>query len=288
MAALTLTACQQADLSEEAVQQEQQQKTKHFTFHVKGDFKMEYADMSRASVRLEDDNTAGITDIWVLDYVTVPGESSPVLMQQVHQTSTDTDFGHPSLDLSYGSHDIKLIASKGDTPVLSASALSWAKVKDTFVLDYPVNVVASSNGNRAPELKRAISGLQIAMQDAVPENVATVKVKLSKHYKTLLLSTLLADTDAEFENTFTFTSTHVGQKITLNTYTLCPTSDAWTTDVTVTSLDKNNATLSTFTVQDVELKQNRITTLKGEIFSRGSGFSVTIDDTWLDPTEIEF
>ena len=126
------------------------------------------------------------------------------------------------------------------------------------------------------------------MQDAVPENVATVKVKLSKHYKTLLLSTLLADTDAEFENTFTFTSTHVGQKITLNTYTLCPTSDAWTTDVTVTSLDKNNATLSTFTVQDVELKQNRITTLKGEIFSRGSGFSVTIDDTWLDPTEIEF
>lgn len=279
--ALMLASCEKATFSESG-DIEENAPTKKFTFHVKGDFKTMYSDMTRAAVRLEDDNSAGITDIWVLDYV------DGTLAQQVHQTSSDADFGHPSMNLTYGSHDVKFVASKGENPSLTASGISWTKVKDTFVLDYPIDVAASSNGNRAPELKRAISGLQIAMTDAVPENATAVKVKLSKHYKSLLLSSLFGETSEEYENTFSFTSANVGQKINLNTYTLCPSSEVWQTDVTVTAIGANSATLSTFTIQNVELKQNRITALKGEVFSRGSGFSVTINDAWDEQNEVEF
>ena len=288
MTALCLTACQQADLSEDAIRQEQQEKTKKFTFHVKGAFQADYADMSRAAVRLEDNNTACITDLWALDYAIVPGESSPVLAQQVHQSPNDEAFGMVTMNLAYGSHVIKFIASKGDTPVLSASALSWAKVKDTFTLDYPVEVVASSNGNRAPELKRAISDLQISMTDVVPAEATAVKVKLSKHYKSLLLPSLATGESSEYENTFTLSSANIGKGLNFHTYTLCPSSEAWKADVTVTAIGQNSTALSTFTIKDVELKQNRSTILKGEVFSRGSGFSILIDDTWDEGVNVEF
>ncbi|MFW5617647.1 MAG: hypothetical protein ACOCNI_05435, partial [Prevotella pectinovora] len=158
----TLTACEHYEFTEETTNDKGEiVASKAFTFHLKGDFTTSFEEMTRAAVRLENDNTAGITDIWVLDY------QDGKLLQQVHQVASDADFGHPQMNLTYGHHDVKFIASKGTVPVLSASALSWQKVLDTFTLDYPVDVVASSNGNRAPELKRAIGGVKIVATDVV-------------------------------------------------------------------------------------------------------------------------
>lgn len=275
-----LVSCTKVDMSEDT-EKEIVGVTKKFTFHVKGDFMTSFEDMTRASVRLENNNTAGMTDLWVMDYV------DGVRVQQVHQTSNDDSFGTVAMALTYGHHDIKFIASKGTTPSLSSSALSWNRVKDTFSLNYEVDVVASSNGNRTPELKRCVSDLRLVIADAIPSGTTAIRVTLSKHYNTLALPSLSADGMEERTIEHTITSADYGKTdIELNTYTLAP-SDAYTADVTITAL-AGSEVLSVIPVGEVELKQNRVTILSGEVFNRSNGFQVSVDDAWETAKEVRF
>lgn len=274
-AVLALTACQKVDVDGET-----ETRTKAFTFHVKGDFTTSYDEMTRAAVRLDENNSAGVTDLWVIDYV------DGVCQQQVHQSSTDANFGTVPMNLTYGHHDIKFIASKGTDPVLTASALTWGRVKDTFVLDYPVDVVASSNGNRAPELKRAIGGVKVVATDAVKNGTQKVSVQMLRSLS-LSLPTLAPSEATASTNEFSITSSQWNKTgLTLTTYTLC--DEELTTDVVVTVTGAANAIISQFTVSDVSIKKNRITTLTGEVFGRGSGFSVSVDDTWDEGLDVTF
>ena len=277
----TLTACEHYEFTEETTNDKGEiVASKAFTFHLKGDFTTSFEEMTRAAVRLENDNTAGITDIWVLDY------QDGKLLQQVHQVASDADFGHPQMNLTYGHHDVKFIASKGTVPVLSASALSWQKVLDTFTLDYPVDVVASSNGNRAPELKRAIGGVKIVATDAVKNGTQKVSVTM-KRSLSLALPTLAPSEATESANELSITSSQWDKTgLALTTYTLC--DEEIITDVVVTVTGADNVVISQFTVSDVSVKKNRITTLTGEMFGRGNGFSVAIDDSWDEGLDVNF
>ena len=277
----TLTACEHYEFTEETTNDKGEiVASKAFTFHLKGDFTTSFEEMTRAAVRLENDNTAGITDIWVLDY------QDGKLLQQVHQVASDADFGHPQMNLTYGHHDVKFIASKGTVPVLSASALSWQKVLDTFTLNYPVDVVASSNGNRAPELKRAIGGVKIVATDVVKNGTQKVSVTM-KRSLSLDLPTLAPSEATESANEFSITSSQWDKTgLALTTYTLC--DEELTTDVVVTVTGADNAVISQFTVSGVSVKKNRITTLTGDVFGRGNGFSVAIDDAWDEGLDVTF
>ena len=277
----TLTACEHYEFTEETTNDKGEiVASKAFMFHLKGDFTTSFEEMTRAAVRLENDNTAGITDIWVLDY------QDGKLLQQVHQVASDADFGHPQMNLTYGHHDVKFIASKGTVPVLSASALSWQKVLDTFTLDYPVDVVASSNGNRAPELKRAIGGVKIVATDVVKNGTQKVSVTM-KRSLSLALPTLAPSEATASANEFSITSSQWDKTgLALTTYTLC--DEELTTDVVVTVTGADNAVISQFTVSGVSVKKNRITTLTGDVFGRGNGFSVAIDDSWDEGLDVNF
>ena len=98
------------------------------TFNVQGDFRLSTQDMTRA---LEADGKT-MTDVWVLDYV------GSELKQQLHQTSDDSDFGSPTMDLSLGTHHIYFIASRGTSASLNTATntLTFTSVRDTFWKDY--------------------------------------------------------------------------------------------------------------------------------------------------------
>lgn len=277
---MALAACQHVSVND-VVDRPDGEPSKVFTFNVKGDFVTNFEEMStRASVRLTNDNTAGMTDIWVLDY------QDGVLVNQVHQASGGDSFGAPKMALAYGHHNIKLIAAKGAEPMLTATSLSWGRVKDTFVLDYPVDVVASTNGNRAPELKRAVSGVTLVMTDVVPSNAKSIKVEYMRS-QSLALPSLVASSASVSGVENDFPASWVGQTGSFSVYTLCPT-DEMTTDVHVVVTAKDGTTISDFTIEDVQLKKNRMTVLTGECFGRGSGFSVSIDDTWNEGLNVSF
>ncbi len=69
-----------------------------------------------------------MTDVWVLDYM------GDVLMQQVHQVSTDDDFGQPTLTLAIGDHHLYFIASRGSGSTLNTTnhTIIFARVLDTL------------------------------------------------------------------------------------------------------------------------------------------------------------
>ena len=118
---------------------------KKFTFTVKGDFGA--ATFTRAAGYLNADGQ-DMTDLWVFDYV--DGQC----VQSVHQTATDEAWGKPQMSLAYGSHHVYFVASRGDEPAVDAEGhvIAWGTPRDTFWKDYEVDVVSTSNGNRAVTL----------------------------------------------------------------------------------------------------------------------------------------
>lgn len=275
LAAFALTACQQYEIHEV--------ESRLFTFHVKGSFQTNYEDMSdtRAAVRLEEDNTAGITDLWVLDYV--DGQ----LKGQVHQTPQDEDFGHPSLSLSLGQeHLVQFVASKGEQPTLTTTALTWTKVKDTFTLSYPVTVTSTSNVNRAPELHRAVSGVEVRLTDAIATGTATITVGYDRS-QSIALPSLAVATAAFRTQSFTIPSSWIndGPKAFI-TYTLC--ADDYQTDVDITAKDADGKVIASVTVPSVELRTNRMTVLTGSLFSNDKDFHVSLLADWDTPLEKEW
>lgn len=248
---------------------------KRFTFHVKGDFTTNFEDMTRSAVRIENENKAGITDIWVLDYV------NGVCVQSVHQGSTQSDitFGSVPMSLTYGHHDIKFIASKGEGASLTESAISWTKIKDTFTLDYPVDVVASSNGNRAPELARAISGLKITITDEIPAEAKTMCVTLGSRSQTITLPTLSALPYTESTVDLDVTSLVGKTNASVICYTLAG-DEEWTSTASLAVKRADGTVITSLDLPDVQLKRNRMTVITGEVFNRTNGFHVAIDSEW--------
>ena len=114
--------------------------SKNFTFTVKGDFG---AATFRRSYLTADGKD--MTDLWVFDYM------DGVCVQTVHQTADDADWGAPKMSLSYGSHHVYFLASRGEGATVDADGhtITWTGPRDTFWKDYEVEVVSTSNGNRA-------------------------------------------------------------------------------------------------------------------------------------------
>ena len=137
---LMMTACEKPIVDEDPQEQvvvdsdglipEGTPNTKKFTFTLKGDFSEDWkintsgnlteADADEAASRtrgyLQADGK-DLTDVWVLDYM------DGTLVQQLHQgDNTASDFGKPVLQLSYGSHHVYFIASRGVDPVMNTEA----------------------------------------------------------------------------------------------------------------------------------------------------------------------
>ena len=129
LAVATLTACEKEIITEEDATVSDGsaiEKTKKFTFTVKGDFSNEWKPVTRGYLSADGKD---MTDLWVLDYV------GGQLVQQIHQSdNTAEDFGQPVMNLSYGAHHVYFVASRGASPVLNTTdgTITWSSVRDTF------------------------------------------------------------------------------------------------------------------------------------------------------------
>ena len=295
-------------------------KTKKFTFTMKGDFSGEWngdgiaeqetkqAAGNRAGeplgarmtenrageplgARITPRRTVGyltadgkdMTDVWVLDYM--DGQ----LVQQVHQgDNTTEDFGKPVMQLAYGSHHVYFIASRGAGPDLNVGEhrLTWEKVSDTFYKDYEVNVVATSNGNRAVTLERVVTKLRLTFTDAIPENAATIYITPATWYKGLDYVTGEPCAVAENQTTtINIPSTSIGQTGVQASMFSVSTATEWTTDVTISSKTSADAVLGTATLTAVPLKANRVSDYSGPLFSAGGSMTLSLNGEWLDSYE---
>lgn len=282
LAVVGLTACEKPIIDEDTADAtvsdaSASEKTKKFTFTLKGDFSDDWKPVTRGYLSADGKD---MTDVWVLDY------KDGVLVQQIHQTASDADFGKPVMQLAYGSHHVYFIASRGTGAVLNTEAhtITFGRVLDTFYKDYEVSVVSTSNGNRAVTLDRVVTRLRMVVSDALPADLATMTIKPAFWYMGMDYFTgqpTAAGTDCEVS--FAIPDGYAGKTDTgFITFGFSP-ADEWQTSVSLTACNAAGDVLGTVTVPDIPLKRNRSTEYTGPLFGSEDNVALSLNATWEDP-----
>lgn len=287
VATCMLTACEKSIENEQTAKQDTQEttlpdgtvaKTKKFTFTLKGDFTSEWKPVTRANEYMSADGKE-MTDVWVLDYM------GGTLVQQLHQSNTDEDFGAPTMNLAYGSHHVYIIASRGQNPTLDTEnhIVSFAKVLDTFYKDYSVDVVATSNGNRAVTLDRVVTRLRLTFTDAVDENASTINfAPHTWYYGWDYINGTPAGAATDQVVSINIPSDKLGTTgLQANLYGFS-TATEWTTDVAINSKKSDNTVIGSATIEDAPFKANRISEYSGPLFSSEGAMTLSLNSTWDD------
>ena len=220
-----------------------------------------------------------MTDLWVLDYPN--GQTAPTI--QIHQTSSDEDFGSPTLNLAVGSHHVYFIASRGQDATIDTDAhtITFGKVRDTFYMDYEINVTATSNGSRSVTLERIVTKFTAIITDAIPEGAATFNMTPSQWYYgwDYVAGTPTTATTSQ-AITINIPASEIGNTDeSLNIFGFSSDTE-WTTDIALDCKTSTGSILGTATIADVPLKQNRITTFSGPLFSANGLTTVSLSSDW--------
>ena len=273
LAAMLVAGCEKSvmeDVTGEGVTESG--KTKKFTFTCKGDF--DNPTFTRGYLSTNDE---GMTDLWVLDYV------NGSLVQQKHQSSSDGDFGMPSMDLAYGTHHVYFVASRGVDAVLSTTShkITWGNPRDTFWKDYEVEVVATSNGNRAVTLDRVATRLRVTIDDEVPSGIKDVTVTPSKWYYGIDYMSGEATDEKSEARVVNVPSSYVGTSgdLMLSVFGMSGSSE-WTADVTVTAHDNDNEVIGSAQISGAPFKRNRSTDYNGSLFRSSSPITLSLNSDW--------
>ena len=281
IAVCLLTACESGYYGGEPASEEQpiEVKTKKFTFTVKGDFKsptFNKSKMRKAASALADD--AQLTDLWVFDY------QDGAVVQTLHQSAGDAEWGKPVLNITYGHHDVCFVASRGTTPTVNGGVITWEKPSDTFWLNYAVDVVGTSNGNRSVTLDRVATRLRITPTDEVPSNVAKVTITPAVWYYGL---NILTGEPTEQRNTpreIAVPASYLGTtgELTLSIFGLSA-ADEWTTSIDITATDASGVTIGKTSIAAAPFKRNHSTDYSGPLFGASGETSVMINNEWGEP-----
>jgi len=287
--AVCLAACEKVDLSEpqsgetaaDVSEVSPSEKTKKFTFTLKGDFSDNWKPVTRAYLQADGRD---LTDVWVLDY-----DAEGNLLQQLHQSdNTAEDFGKPVMQLKYGSHHVYFIASRGSGATLNTETktITFSKVLDTFYKDYEVSVVSTSNGNRAVTLDRIVTRLRLFFTDAVAENAATINITPATwHYGFNYATGAAADTKTNYTTTINIPSTSIGSTTeSANLYGFSPATE-WTTDVVINSKTSSNTIIGQATIENAPFLPNRVTEYSGPLFSAGGTMTMSLNTTWNESVQ---
>lgn len=244
--------------------------TKNVTFAVSGDFKNPHFTRSMMADGKE------MTDLLVYDYM------GDALVQELHQTVDDENFGMPNLSLAYGDHQLYFVASRGQGLSVSNTVVSWTKPSDTFWASVAVSVSNNSPAEQAVTLNRVATCLRLIVTDKVPAGVAMLTVKPTQWWRSIDYTSGLALQASNEEIEITVPSSYIGTEGQLIAKTYCISDeDEWMTDVVLSAKDADGNTIGSVTITQAPFMRNRVTEYSGRLFSSSSGMTVSLNDTWL-------
>ena len=219
-----------------------------------------------------------MTDLWLFDYV------DGVLVQTVHQVSTDADFGTPAPTLSYGEHRIYFVVSRGTSPVINGTVISWGSIRDTFWKSMAVSVGGASASAYSVSLDRVVTKLKITATDAVPDGTATVVVLPGTWYAGIdYLTGQPADMRDNEEMSVAVPDSYIGTTGLAVSFFGFSSAAEWTTPLTVSARDADNDIIGMVNVAAAPFMANRATEFSGSLFSTSGAFTITLNDEWDTP-----
>lgn len=226
--------------------------------------------MTRASL-----TELSLTDVWVFDYV------GGQLQATTHQTASDASFGSPSLTVDYGDHTFYFVASRGDTPTIDGTTISWSKPSDTFWSSLTMTVAPSTSASQSVTLHRVVARLRVTITDEIPTGLAVLSVTPSHWYYGLDITTGEATDDRQTARTVNVPASYIGTtgQLIASFFTISP-SAAWSTDVSLQALKSDNTPMASISVTDVPMQRNHITDYSGTLFGAGRAITIDADDSW--------
>lgn len=253
-------------------------------------------------------NEKQLTDLYILDYNKETGK----LLQVLHQTSTEEDFAEPTLNLDYGNHTLKVIATRSSSPALlgadgsllnlqenTAFAVAddsnvpvvWTsdKTSDSFGASQDVNVGIGKDQTIHIQLDRIVAKLVLKNTGTFPDDCSTIQLSLDE-YKTWNWQSFSV-MEAAKNQRISDASQYAGQTgSTISYFLLVPDGDGYTTDVSIQMNRKDSdKPYAVFTIPDVCLQRNRITTISGSYYDHEEGFFLTVNDEWdEEQNNVEF
>ena len=266
------TGCNREDdepLSQQPAQRDtMQQMVIHFEFPMA----VSLQPMTRATL-----SDAQLTDLWLFDYM------NGSLVNTIHQTSNDVNFGSISLNADYGDHNLYFVASRGTTPTVSGTSITWAKPSDTFWHSMSLSVEPGMSATQSVTLSRVVTRLRISVTDEVPATLAKLSITPDHWYCGLDYTTGEPTADTQQARTVEVPSSYIGTtgQLSMSIYGLCSATE-YTTDITVSALASDESTIASLTLTDVPLRRNRITSYTGQLFSHANSVSVSVSDGWDD------
>ena len=273
-AVVVVAACQKIELPDDYVDDEGvTYKLTRFSFE--GDFDNQL--FTRGSMSADGRD---MTDLWVFDYV------DDDLVQMVHQSSDDDDFGEPELFLAYGAHHLYFVASRGVNPSVDDvdHVITWSSVRDTFWGDYTLTVSESSAVDHDVELGRVVARLKVLLEDVIPSGLSSLTVTPETwHYGLDYLDGSMVQDENDVPVTVSVPSSYVGTSGTVyvSIFTISDATE-WATDFTVTAKKSDSSVMGTVSITNAPLKANRTTGYSGRLLSAPKSFSLSLDDGWLD------
>lgn len=253
---------------------------KNFTFTVKGDFgAAQFKAPRRANSSYLNEGDTDMTDLWVFDYM------GGTLVQKIHQTADDDEWGRPKMSLPYGEHHLYFVASRGADPSVDESGhvISWSTVRDTFWKDYEVNVVSTSNGNRAVTLDRVATKLRIVIDDKVPDGLASISVTPDRWYYGIDYMTGNAVSSQKKAVTVSVPETYIGTtgQLAVRVFGLSGAGE-WTTNVGISASDGSGNDIGSASIVGAPFKRNRATEYHGSLFGSEGAVDVSVSTDWED------
>lgn len=236
-----------------------------------------------------DDNT---TTTWKkrftrLDIAIIPVNSS-LNIQYIHQADATKDgFGSATLRLPIGKYKMVAIASKveGEVNIVSAEKVTFPEDKKLDDMAYVCKDIEVKSGSNTfnCKLERAISLLKFQSSDNLPVGFSKIEASLVGNVSRVFNPTTgygVVDAGGNTHNRNWSLANAKSGKVGLSIYVFLA-SEKETIQADLKIYNTDNEVAKALHFDQVTLQQNHVTTYTGPLFTSGSAFEFTFENTNL-------
>lgn len=223
-----------------------------------------------------------------LDIAIIPANSSQNI-QYVHQSdATQSDFGSATLRLPIGKYKMVAIASamKGEVNIVSAEEVTFPENESLDDMAYVCKDIEVKSGSNTfnCQLERAISLLKFHSSDELPAGISKVEASLSGNISRVFNPTTGYGVKGAGDNTqnrsWSLANMKPGKAMTISMYVFL-SSEKETIQADLNIYNTDNEVIKALHFDQVTLQQNHVTTYTGPLFTSGSAFEFTFENTDL-------
>ena len=223
-----------------------------------------------------------------LDIAIIPVNSRQNI-QYVHQSdATQSDFGSATLRLPIGKYKMVAIASamKGEVNIVSAEEVTFPENESLDDMAYVCKDIEVKSGSNTfnCQLERAISLLKFHSSDELPAGISKVEASFSGNISRVFNPTTGYGVKGAGDNTqnrsWSLANMKPGKTMTISMYVFLP-SEKETIQADLNIYNTDNEVIKALHFDQVTLQQNHVTTYTGPLFTSGSAFEFTFENTDL-------